>query len=281
MGKNALLEADQIEAGYGTRYLCVPQGDSHEGYLDMEAFITTIQNERLQDRLWQAISGRGAFRYFKDVLADYPRERERWFEFKDARLRQRILDWLASQGIEPVIEEPPAGTQSSPALLARVQLIAEVLTFVRAASQLPGILRIALIGSLTTDEPDPKDADLLVTVADDANLKPLAILGRRLAGHAQSFNRGGDVFLADERGHYLGRTCPWRDCRPGLRQSCDALHCGQRPYLHDDLKTIHLVKNLIAAPPIELWPQIVARLSVPKDIEQDLITPLETDSEVK
>jgi len=81
---------------------------------------------------------------------------------------------------------------------------------VRAASRLPGVLRIALIGSLTTDEPDPKDADLLVTVADDADLAPLATLGRKLQGHAQSFNRGGEVFLADPRGNYLGRTCPWK-----------------------------------------------------------------------
>ena len=59
---------------------------------------------------------------------------------------------------------------------------------------MPGVLRIALIGSLTTDEPDPKDADVLVTVADEADLAPLAGLGRKLQGHAQSFNRGGEVF---------------------------------------------------------------------------------------
>jgi hypothetical protein len=279
--KDVLIEADQIEAGYGTRYLGIPQGDSHEGYRDMEAFITTIQNEHLRDRLWQAIGGGGAFRNFKDVLADFPRERERWFEFKDARLRQRVLDWLASQGIEPAIEKAAPAPPSSPAPSTRARLITETLAFVRAASQLPGILRIALIGSLAAEEQDPKDVDLLVTVADDTDLKPLASLGRRLAGHAQSFNRGGDVFLADARGHYLGRTCPWRDCRPGLRQSCDALQCGQRPYLHDDLKTIDLAKSLIAAPPIELWPQIVARLLVPKDVEQNLMTPLGTDSEVE
>src|SRR3972149_5755748 len=102
--KDALIEADQIEAGYGTRYLGIPQSDSHEGYRDMEAFIATIPNEHMQDRLWRAIGGRGAFRNFKDVLADFPRERERWFEFKDTRLRRRVLAWLESQGIEPVIE---------------------------------------------------------------------------------------------------------------------------------------------------------------------------------
>jgi hypothetical protein len=100
--KEALQEADQVEAGYGSRYIGVPQADSHEAYRDMQVFISTVQDERLEDRLWRAISGRGAFRYFKDVLTDYPRERERWFEFKDAQVRQRVLDWLESEGIEPI-----------------------------------------------------------------------------------------------------------------------------------------------------------------------------------
>ncbi len=272
--KDTAIEADQVERGYGLRYIGVPEADPHEGYRDMEDFIATIKDERLQDRLWRAIQGRGAFRRFKDVLAEHFHEEQRWFEYKDACLRRRVLNWLESQGIEPVIQEPTPASQPSPTSSTRARLIAEVLTFVRAASQLSGVLRIALIGSLTTDEPDPKDADVLVTVTDDADLSPLATLGRKLAGHAQGFNRGGDVFLANPRGFYLGRTCPWRDCRPGIRMSCDALHSGQRPYLHDDLQTVKLAHDLITAPPIELWPQVVARVPVPQDVEQGLIVQL-------
>ena len=75
----------------------------------------------------------------------------------------------------------------------RVCLIAEVLAFVRAAKRLPGITRIALIGSLTTNKANPKDADLLVTVADETDLTSLARLTRKLQGHAQTINRGGEV----------------------------------------------------------------------------------------
>jgi predicted nucleotidyltransferase len=234
-----LLEADQIEAYYGSRYIGVPQADSHEGYRDMEAFIVTVEDERLQDQLWRAISGRGAFRRFKDVLANHFHERERWFSFQDTQLKQRVLDWLESEGIEPIIE-PSAEETGPPIPSERARLIAEVLPFVRAASKLPGVLRIVLIGSLVTDEPDPKDVDMLVTVTDDADLAPLATLGRKLQGHAQGFNRGGEVFLADPQGNYLGRTCSWKRCGPGIRMSCDALHCGRRHYLHDDLKAICL-----------------------------------------
>jgi hypothetical protein len=127
---------------------------------------------------------------------------------------------------------------------------------------------------LTTDEPDPNDADLLVTVMDDMDPAPLAALGRKLHGHAQSMNRGGKVFLADRRGSHLGRICPWRQCGPGIRATCGALHCGHRPYLHDDLEAIQLAKSLITPPPIELWPQIVGQVAMPRDLEQGSIVPL-------
>ena len=86
----------------------------------------------------------------------------------------------------------------------RARLIAEVLAFVRAAQRLPGITRIALIGSLTTNKANPKDADLLVTVTDDTDLTSLARLTRKLQGHAQTMNRGGEVFLADP--HYASSS---------------------------------------------------------------------------
>jgi len=266
--QQALLETDRVEQEYPSRYISLSHGDSHQGYRDMEDFIFTVRDERLQDRLWQAIRDRGAFRRFKDTLARYPREEKRWFEFKDELVRQRVLDWLASENIEPIIKPRP--TQDPPPPV-RPRLIEEVLIFVRAASQLRGVTRIALIGSLTTDEPEPKDVDLLVTVTDEADLAPLATLGRKLNGHAQSFGRGGEVFLADPRGDYLGRTCPWKKCGPAIRASCDALHCGQRLYLHDDLGAIKLAGDLITAPPIELWPQVIARVPIPQDVEQGLI----------
>jgi hypothetical protein len=99
----------------------------------------------------------------------------------------------------------------------RAHLLAGVLAFTQAARRTPGVARIALIGSLATDKREPKDADVLVTVADDADLTLLAAHGRKLLGHGQSRNHGGELFLANPRGTYLGRTCPWTDCRPGIR----------------------------------------------------------------
>ena len=152
----------------------------------------------------------------------------------------------------------------------RDRLLKEAERSVRAASGVPGVKRIALIGSITTPKPSPKDIDLMVTVADDAALGPLARYARQLQGRLQGLNRGADVFLVDEGGNYLGRTCGWRTCRPGIRASCDALNCGRRPYLHDDLRTVRLSGSTIAEPPAQLWPTIERRGHLPADVEQFL-----------
>ena len=86
------------------RYLDIPSDDSDEGYRDMAHFIPTVTDRRLRQRLENAIDGGHPFRRFKDVLLDYPAERQRWFAFSNDRLRQRMLDWLAAEGIE-VVEE--------------------------------------------------------------------------------------------------------------------------------------------------------------------------------
>lgn len=150
----------------------------------------------------------------------------------------------------------------------RGRFLDQVLWFVRAAAKLPGMTRIALIGSMLTDRCNPKDVDILVSVADRMDLSLLAALSRRLKGRLQSQNRGADIFLAGEKGQYLGRICPWKKCGPGLRVSCKAQHCGLWPYLHDDLATLQLDKTLVSSPPLELWPLVVRRCAVPADVER-------------
>lgn len=153
-------------------------------------------------------------------------------------------------------------------------LLSEIRSFVNSVRNHPGVQRIALVGSLATDKGNPKDADVLVTVDDDADLTPLATAGRRLKGHAQSRNNGADIFLADPSGNYIGRICHWRRCYPGVRASCDARHCGKRPFLHDDLDDVTLDASSIKSPPLELWPKIVRRVQLPSDVETQLIQQL-------
>jgi hypothetical protein len=100
--KESIQEADAIESNQDERYLAIPQVGSREGYNEMAEFIETVSDPAMASELERAIQGKGAFRRFKDVLLKYPQERERWFQFQNERTRQRVLDWLESEGIEPI-----------------------------------------------------------------------------------------------------------------------------------------------------------------------------------
>ena len=158
---------------------------------------------------------------------------------------------------------------------ARRHLLVAAVPFVQAAIRLPGVTRVALLGSLTTANDDPKDIDLLVTISDATDVSELDRLARQLQGRISATARGlygADVFLADPAGRYLGRLCKHREC-PSLRQ-CAARHCGLRPHLKDDLDIITLERPLIAAPPIVLWPTVATQDIVSSDVVTDLLATL-------
>ena len=98
--KNNLRTAHRIEAGFGARYLKIPESDSIEGYADMKAFIESIQEVQLRESLWQVIQGRGAAERFRDALLAHPAEQARWDEFKRRQVHQRVLAWLESERLE-------------------------------------------------------------------------------------------------------------------------------------------------------------------------------------
>jgi hypothetical protein len=99
-----LLDAARVEADADNRYRMIPKQDSRDGYRDMQEYIWLLEDEHLRELLEVAIQGSGAFRRFKDVLYRYPEAQENWFKFRDAREKRRMLDWLASQDIEPEFE---------------------------------------------------------------------------------------------------------------------------------------------------------------------------------
>ena len=91
-------DEDDDESENADRWLWVDCEGSHAGYRDMELFIGTINNVEQADRLDIAIQGRGAFRRFKDVLARWSDELDRWYAFSEDRQRGRARAWLADAG---------------------------------------------------------------------------------------------------------------------------------------------------------------------------------------
>lgn len=95
------LEADD-------RWLRFDSLGSRPGFRDMEEFLETVTDERLATRLDRALGGRGAFRRFRDELADVPDELARFHRFTDDRRRGRARQWLAGSGLRPSVPDVPA-----------------------------------------------------------------------------------------------------------------------------------------------------------------------------
>ena len=119
-------------------FLRIEPASSREQYRWMERFVVTVTDTALRERLLIAIDGKGAFRRFKDVLLNYPGERERWFAYRSDLLHYRMNAWLEQVQIEPAVappwgevvpppepEEPPPrpvpGTSESPGEALRRQ----------------------------------------------------------------------------------------------------------------------------------------------------------------
>ena len=60
------------------RWLWVTCEGSRDGYRDMELFTALLDDADLAARLERALTGRGVFRRFKDVLAESPTDLQRW-----------------------------------------------------------------------------------------------------------------------------------------------------------------------------------------------------------
>jgi hypothetical protein len=91
---------ERIEAEKG-RYKYIEPIPSYEAYQLMEEFIETVEDENLKEKLYIAIDGKGAFRRFKNMLLNYPVERERWFKFENEKMEEYAREWLESIGVEP------------------------------------------------------------------------------------------------------------------------------------------------------------------------------------
>ena len=94
-------ESGEAEDDDPDRWLWVECEGSRSAYQDMVGFIEGIDDPNLVDRLARAISGRGAFRRFKDTLFDRPDLMTQWHAFSGDRHRGRARSWLAAEGYTP------------------------------------------------------------------------------------------------------------------------------------------------------------------------------------
>lgn len=81
------------------QYLCLPsQYDIHE-YSIMEDFIDSLADTAIQNKLYRAIQGKGAFRRFKDEIC-YLGIREKWFAFQHNAYVEIAKEWCRDNRLE-------------------------------------------------------------------------------------------------------------------------------------------------------------------------------------
>jgi hypothetical protein len=87
------------------------------------------------------------------------------------------------------------------------ELLAGLVRLVQGARTIPGVCQISPVAPIRRRRRILRTSTCWWWCSDGADLVLLARHARRLQGHAQSLNRGADVFLANERSEYIGRTC--------------------------------------------------------------------------
>jgi hypothetical protein len=106
-GEKHMPTLEEVEAA-PDRYAEIPSCEktADEGGMMMRDYIATIppltENADLRNRLTRAIEGRGAFRYFRDVVNDAGRGEE-WEAFRTQRQTEHLREWCKQHDV--ILEE--------------------------------------------------------------------------------------------------------------------------------------------------------------------------------
>ena len=88
------VELAQQMLNDGERFIPIPRLESSVGFRVMEDFIDQLGDESVAKRLVQSLRWSRPFRGFKDVLSDHPDLLDRWYAFKNEKMRKEVGDFL-------------------------------------------------------------------------------------------------------------------------------------------------------------------------------------------
>ena len=97
-----LHEAQAVFSDTQGRYLPIPEDLEWEVEELMADFVDTVRDPDLRGKLTSAIKGRNAVRRFRDTLAHYPDEQQRWVSLQQQSQQEHAAQWLQDEDIEPV-----------------------------------------------------------------------------------------------------------------------------------------------------------------------------------
>jgi predicted GNAT family acetyltransferase len=105
------LNEEDDDEDYTERFIALPEWSANDGFRLMEKFALELKNPVVKMELSQALNkGKGVFRFFKDVLEQYPESEKLWFRFKNKKMKNKITAWYnllrEEWGLEPLGDEP-------------------------------------------------------------------------------------------------------------------------------------------------------------------------------
>jgi hypothetical protein len=91
-------DIDEIENNFGD-YIQISGMNSGDSFKVMEAFIETVDDDKLSDQLIDALNRPKPFRNFKFVVDDSGPYRDQWFKFKEAKMTEWVEAQLQEHGL--------------------------------------------------------------------------------------------------------------------------------------------------------------------------------------
>jgi len=95
--REAIQQALDIDLNW-ENYIELPNKWEVDEYHIMEQFCDSLDNEKIATTLFSAISGKGAFRRFKDTVQRYGIE-NRWYSYREEALKKIALSWCEQNNI--------------------------------------------------------------------------------------------------------------------------------------------------------------------------------------
>ncbi len=96
--QDAIRQTAEVLADEIGDYVPLPSKyDIHE-YSIMENFCHSVEKPKIANGLFRSITGRGAFRRFKDAIRRHGVEND-WYRFKDEAYREIAQEWCEEYGI--------------------------------------------------------------------------------------------------------------------------------------------------------------------------------------
>ncbi len=80
-----------------SNFIELPSQDDLDEYKIMEDFAHSLTDQHNQDKLLIALSGKGAFRRFKDTVI-FLGIADNWYKYRDEQYKEFVLEWCEMKG---------------------------------------------------------------------------------------------------------------------------------------------------------------------------------------